>query len=361
MTKPSAARSSSCFFRFGITSANGVARRRRRAPCRPGPSRRPCARTSSAVRQSSAARPWRSSTPCALYSRRRADAHPRRSRLRSATSSSRVAAPLPPPAHVAALARDRLGQQARRPGAQPACSSAATWTPEPVGELEVVERHRRSTGPRAGPRDTPGRSRTRLVEVVPDDHALRTADARRRCAPSRRTRPAPAGAGNGPAGAGRRTCQRASCSASTSAPSKNGASSSDTRAAARAGLLDGVEHLVRLDLDGHVALAETHQQVGLADSMRVVVDREATARDDPGAAGRAPGGCGTPGRRGRPPRPRRRRPARRRGRRWSRPRARRRPGTASGGRADRAGARTAAGRRAGPARGTPWRRRRSSA
>jgi hypothetical protein len=49
---------------------------------------------------------------------------------------------------------------------------------------------------------------------------------------------------------------------------------------ARPLLADSVERLVRLDLNRQVALTVPHEQVGLTDSVRLVVDREPTAGDD---------------------------------------------------------------------------------
>ena len=47
-------------------------------------------------------------------------------------------------------------------------------------------------------------------------------------------------------------------------------------------LADALERLVRLDLDRQIALTVPHEQVGLTDPVRLVVDREPTAGDDPG-------------------------------------------------------------------------------
>ena len=56
----------------------------------------------------------------------------------------------------------------------------------------------------------------------------------------------------------------------------------DVRDEGRSGPLfpDTLERLVRLDLDRQVALTVPHQQVGLADPLRLVVDREPAAGDD---------------------------------------------------------------------------------
>ena len=45
-------------------------------------------------------------------------------------------------------------------------------------------------------------------------------------------------------------------------------------------LADALERLVRLDLDRQIALTVPHEQVGLTDSMRLVVHREPPAGDD---------------------------------------------------------------------------------
>ena len=150
---------------------------------------------------------------------------------------------------------------------------------EPVGELEVVERHGAQPSRGRGLEVLPGLE-VGLVEVVPDDHALRATDARdvagRRGVPGLLQQATVVGqleqVVGPPAGV--------VLGVDHGAVEERGLHVGD-ECRAGAGLFDQVEHFVRLHLDGHVALTEADQQVGLADPMRVVVDREATAGDDP--------------------------------------------------------------------------------
>ena len=65
---------------------------------------------------------------------------------------------------------------------------------------------------------------------------------------------------------------------STTAASRKGVVTSETSAVPGPLLADAVERLVRLDLNGQVALTVPHEQIGLADPVRLVVDREPAAR-----------------------------------------------------------------------------------
>ena len=199
VTKPSAARSSSCFLRLGMTVSNAVdGATPRTLPDRSVRSTLRCA--SSAVVQSSAARSCRSSHALRLVQPPAGDTQAREeAQVRRLLES--VAAPVPPAAHPAVGARDGLGHQCG--GGVAEMRLRRELDSQPVRELEVVARQ---GAQRPGRRalEVLGRVQPRLVEVVPDDRRPPSRRRRPWCRSATRSRPPPTAPGSAPAATGRR-------------------------------------------------------------------------------------------------------------------------------------------------------------